>query len=147
MLFRSIERNLNLVLQVLQITDRAIVCVNLMDEAAAHGITVDERGLARDLGVPVVPTAARRGQGIKRLLKEIDDMARGRTACRPHRLKYEVPGLREAMAEVTAALEKAYPNVPHRDWIAMRLLEGDPRIAEAVASGAIGSLEADHAAT
>ncbi len=142
-----IERNLNLVLQVLQITNRVIVCVNLIDEAKAHGITIDERGLARDLGVPVVLTAARSGQGIDRLLKEIDDMANGRTPCKPHPLKYEVPGLREAMDEITAALEEAYPNVPHRDWIAMRLLEGDPRIVEAVASGAIGNLELDHAAT
>jgi ferrous iron transport protein B len=142
-----IERNLNLVLQVLQITDRVVVCVNLIDEAEAHGITVDERGLARDLGVPVVLTAARRRRGIERLLKEIDDMANGRTPCKPHQLKYESPGLREAMDEITAVLEKAYPNVPHRDWIAMRLLEGDPRITEAVATGAIGNLEKDHAAT
>ncbi len=142
-----IERNLNLALQVLQITNRVIVCVNLIDEAKAHGITVDERGLARDLGVPVVLTAARQGQGIERLVKEIDDMANGHTPCNPHPLKYEVHGLREAMDEITTALEAAYPNVPHRDWIALRLLEGDPRIMEAVATGAIGNLESDHAAS
>ncbi len=141
-----IERNLNLVLQVLQITQRVIVCVNLIDEAEAHGITVDERGLSRDLGVPVVPMAARSGKGVDRLVKEIGDMASGQTPCKPHPLKYEVPGLREAMDEITAGLESLYPNVPHREWIAMRLLEGDPRIVEAVASGAIGNLEQDHAA-
>ena len=97
-----IERNLNLALQVLQITDRAIVCVNLIDEAEAHGVSVDERGLARDLGVPVVLAAARRGRGIDRLVKEIDDMANGRTPCTPRRLKYEVPGLREAIDEIAA---------------------------------------------
>jgi len=80
-------------------------------------------------------------------VQEIDGMAQGRTPCKPHRLKYDVPGLREAMNEIAAALDAAYPNVPHRDWIAMRLLEGDPRIAEAVASGAVGNLEPDHAAT
>jgi ferrous iron transport protein B len=141
-----IERNLNLVLQVLQITNRVIVCVNLIDEAEAHGITVDERGLARDLGVPVVLTAARKELGIDRLIQEIENMATGLTTCKPYRLKYEVPGQREAMDKITAALEETYPNVPHRDWIAMRLLEGDPRIVEAVASGAIGNLEQDHAA-
>lgn len=141
-----IERNLNLTLQVLQITDRAIVCVNLVDEAKAHGITVDQRGLARDLGVPVVLAAARRGQGIDRLVVEIDDMVKGETPCNPHRLNYEVPGLRQAMDKITAALEAQYPNVPHRDWIAMRLLEGDRSITEAVASGAIGHLVSDHAA-
>jgi ferrous iron transport protein B len=142
-----LERNLNLALQVLQITNRVVVCVNLIDEAKAHGITVDERGLARDLGVPVVLAAARRGEGIERLLQEIGDMAAGKTPTNPQRLKYEVPGLREAMEQLTAELEAVYPNVPHRQWIAMRLLEGDPRIVEAVSSGAIGSLESDHAAT
>lgn len=141
-----IERNLNLALQVLQITNRAVICINLIDEAEAHGITVDDRGLARDLGVPVVPTAARSGQGVQQLVREIADMANGVTACKPRRLKYEVPGLREAMDEIIASLEALYPNVPHREWIAMRLLEGDPRIAEAVASGSLGNLKDDHAA-
>ncbi|MCA9984372.1 MAG: 50S ribosome-binding GTPase, partial [Anaerolineales bacterium] len=45
-----LERNLNLVLQILEITDRAVVCLNLMDEARRHGLAVDERRLARDLG-------------------------------------------------------------------------------------------------
>ncbi len=141
-----LERNLNLVLQVLQITERAIVCVNLIDEAKAHGLTVDCRGLARDLGVPVVPTAARQGEGIDVLLKEIDNMANGRTPCKPHRLKYDVPGLREAMDELTSALRETFPNVPHTDWIAMRLIEGDKRIADAVATREIGVLAEDHAA-
>ncbi len=142
-----LERNLNLALQVLQISHRVVVCVNLIDEAKAHGITVDDRGLARDLGVPVVLSAARQGVGIDRLLEEIGNMASGTTLTTPQKLKYEVPGLREAMEQITAELEAAYPNVPHREWIAMRLLEGDPQIIEAVASGAIGNLAADHAAS
>ncbi|HJX41907.1 MAG TPA: FeoB small GTPase domain-containing protein, partial [Anaerolineales bacterium] len=51
----KLERNLNLALQVLEITDRAVLCLNLMDEAHRHGLQVDHRRLARDLGVPVVP--------------------------------------------------------------------------------------------
>jgi ferrous iron transport protein B len=141
-----LERNLNLVLQVLQITDRVVVCVNLVDEARAHGLAVDFRGLARDLGVPVVPAAARRGEGIGALLQAVDDLANGRTPCRPRRLAYDVPGLREAMGELVAALRGAFPDVPHAEWIAMRLLEGDPRIIEAVLSREIGTLSEDHAA-
>lgn len=141
-----LERNLNLALQVLQITNRVIVCVNLIDEAKAHGVTVDGRGLARDLGVPVVLTAARQGEGIEQLLHEIDDMANGRTACRPHRLECDMPALRQGVDELVAALQESFPNAPHPEWIAMRLLEGDPRIVEAVASGEIGSLKRDHAA-
>lgn len=135
-----LERNLNLILQVLQITHKAIVCVNLIDEAQKHGFTVDGPGLARDLGVPVVPTAARYNQGIDDLLKEIDDMAKGRTVCNPRRLNYDLPGLREGIKELSTALERTFPNLPHREWIAMRLLEGDSQIVNAVASGDIGSL-------
>ena len=60
-----LERNLNLVLQVLEITERVVVCLNLIDEAERHGLQVDDRRLARDLGVPVVPTAARQNQGLE----------------------------------------------------------------------------------
>jgi Fe2+ transport system protein B len=142
-----LERNLNLALQVLQITEKAIVCVNLIDEAKAHGVTVDGRGLARDLGVPVVLAAARQGEGIDQLLTEIDAMANGRSSCSPHRLKYEIPNVQESIEELEAALAAAFPNMPHREWVALRLLEGDPRIVEAVASGEIGLLEKDHVAT
>src|SRR5439155_8607858 len=72
-----LERNLNLVLQVLQVTDKVVVAVNLIDEAARHGITVDTRHLARELGVPVTATAARRGRGIPDLLESIDLVVRG----------------------------------------------------------------------
>ena len=64
-----LERNLNLVLQVLEITSRAVVALNLMDEARRKGIDIDPRRLARDLGVPVVPTAARQGEGLPLLLQ------------------------------------------------------------------------------
>jgi ferrous iron transport protein B len=73
-----LERNLNLVLQVLEITNRAVVCLNLIDEARRHGLTVDERRLARDLGVPVVPTSARFGQGLEELNQAIVEVASGR---------------------------------------------------------------------
>ena len=141
-----LERNLNLALQVLTITDRAVVCVNLMDEAEAHGVQVDAHGLSRDLGVPVVLAAARQGRGMDDLLREIDNLARGRTVCRPRRLAYDIPALRASLDELTAALGEVYPNVPQREWIALRLLEGDERIRQAVASGEIGSLGEDHAA-
>ena len=66
-----LERNLNLVLQVLEITDRAVLCLNLMDEAERNHIEIDTRTLARDLGIPVVPTSARYDKGIQRLSLEI----------------------------------------------------------------------------
>jgi ferrous iron transport protein B len=73
-----LERHLNLVLQVLEITDRVIVCLNLMDEARRHGLEVDAPRLERDLGVPVVATSARHGEGMAELVATIEDVAAGR---------------------------------------------------------------------
>ncbi len=143
----ALERNLNLALQVLQVTDRAVLCLNLMDEARANGLIVDPRGLASDLGIPVVPCSARSGEGIDNLLHEIDAVATGEVVCKPYRLKLDVPGLRELLADVTRRLKEAFPSLPNAQWIALRLIEGDRVVADLVARGEVGQLSNDHAAS
>ncbi len=138
-----LERNLNLVLQVLEITDRAVVCLNLMDEAKRQRLHVDDRRLSRDLGVPVVPAAARRGEGMSELTQVLSDVATGRTVCRPQRIKNEPPELRKAVRTLMDQLDEVFPNVPNSRWVALRLLEGDTRIMEAVCSGELGDLNRD----
>lgn len=135
-----LERNLNLVLQVLEITDRAVVCLNLMDEAERHGLQIDHRRLARDLGVPVVPTAARNGQGLDQLLQAISDVATGQTLCRPHRIKSGSPLIHDAINKLVKMLEGIYPDLPNAQWVALRLLDGDQRIAQALSAGELGEL-------
>ena len=135
-----LERNLNLVLQVLEITDRAVVCLNLMDEARRHGLQVDERQLSRDLGVPVVPTAARFGQGLPELLQAIGGVASGKVVCRPHRFEQEPPALQPALTNLLAKLKAAYPELPNARWVAMRLLAGDDHLAAALREGQLGNL-------
>jgi ferrous iron transport protein B len=135
-----LERNLNLVLQVLEITERAVVCLNLVDEATRHGLQIDERRLARDLGVPVVPTVARRGEGLDQLLQAIADVATGRTVCRPHRIKSESPAVRNAIGQLSAQIKAVYPALPNARWLAMRLLDGDQRIVQSILSGELGSI-------
>ena len=82
-----LERNLNLVLQILEITNKAVLCLNLMDEAKRLEIEIDDRTLARDLGIPVVPTSARSKEGIPELLKIVHQVATGEIKCKPHRIK------------------------------------------------------------
>jgi len=135
-----LERNLNLVLQVLEITDRAVVCLNLIDEAQRHGLTVDERQLSRDLGVPVVPTAARSGQGLPELLQAISEVASGKTVCRPYRQASEPPAIRQALNELVAKIRTAHPDLPNARWVALRLLGGDERMAAALRQGELGRL-------
>lgn len=135
-----LERNLNLVLQVLEITDRVVLCVNLMDEARRHGVQVDDRQLARDLGVPVVTTAARSGEGLPELLRAIAEVATGRVVCRPHRLEDEPPALKSALNELVAQIHALYPGLPNARWVALRLLGGDESMAEALRKGTLGNL-------
>jgi Fe2+ transport system protein B len=135
-----LERNLNLVLQVLEITERAVVCLNLMDEANRHGLQIDDRRLARDLGVPVVPTVARQSQGLDQLLQAISDVATGETVCRPHRIRSESPAIKDAVNQLVTLLENAYPGLPNARWVALRLLDGDQRITQAVRAGELGDL-------
>lgn len=142
----SLERNLNLALQVLQITSRAVLCLNLMDEAEAHGLMVDARGLAAELGIPVVPCAAREGRGIDRLLAEIHAVASGSLKPSPRRLELPIPGLSEAIGRIRSLLLERFPGLPNVDWIAQRLIEGDRSIADRVEDGSIGEIAGDHAA-
>ncbi|RME85762.1 MAG: iron transporter FeoB [Caldilineae bacterium] len=135
-----LERNLNLALQVLEITDRVVICLNLMDEARRHGLIVDDRRLARDLGVPVVPTVARSREGLPELLQAIDDVATGRTVCKPYRLRNESPAIKHALKILIPQIEQVFPGLPNARWVALRLLDGDERIIEAVRTGELGDL-------
>jgi len=136
-----LERNLNLVLQILEITDRAVVCLNLMDEAGRHGITVDDRQLARDLGVPVVPTSARYGRGLPELLQAINDMATAKSLGRPQRLETEPSVIKPALADLVSQLKAAFPELPNPRWVALRLLGGDESIVDALRTGRLGTLQ------
>ncbi len=129
-----LERNLNLVLQTLEITDRTVVCLNLMDEAARKGIRVDEASLARDLGVPVVPTVALSGKGLGRLMDVVLELVEGEIQTSPHRLALD-PQLSRAVEELRPLIERMVPGLPNLQWVALRLLDGDERVREALRSG------------
>jgi ferrous iron transport protein B len=142
-----LERNLNLVLQVLEITERAVVCLNLIDEARRHGRTVDERRLARDLGVPVVPTVARTRQGIDALLTTVAQVASGEVVCRPHRISRSAKAPERTIERLTLAIDESFPGIANSRWIAIRLLDGDARIEEALLSGELLEVALGHTAT
>jgi ferrous iron transport protein B len=136
-----LERNLNLALQVLEITDRVVICLNLMDEARRQGLAVDSRRLSRDLGVPVVATAARFGEGLPELLQAIEDVASGRFVCRPYRLQSHPQDLKAALTLLTQAISAEFAGLPNTRWVAMRLLDGDETIAAALRHGELGRTE------
>lgn len=135
-----LERNLNLTLQILQITDHVVVALNLIDEAKRHGIRVDVRHLSRQLGVPVVPMAARRMQGIAELLQAIEQVASGAYVTRPYRIQQRDAKLEHALEEMVTAVAHEFPNLPNARWVALRLLDGDASIKQAVREHTLGDL-------
>ncbi len=70
-----IEKNLNLVYQVMEITPNVIVCVNLLDEARKKNISIDLKLLEEKLGVPVVGTIAKKKKTLKKLTEKIDEIS------------------------------------------------------------------------
>lgn len=140
-----LERNLNLTLQILEITDRVIVALNLIDEAQRHGIHIDERHLARMLGVPVIPMVARRMQGITELLRAIEQLALGIYVTHPHRIQQRDAILEHALETLVKMVEQAYPGLPNARWVALRLLDGDASIEQAIREHRLGDLSLENA--
>jgi ferrous iron transport protein B len=138
-----LERNLNLVLQILEITDRVVVCLNLMDEAKRHGIAVDPRKLEAALGVPVIPTTARRDEGLAELRQAIARVASGEVVPTPLRPPALPTDLESATGAVAERLGTLWPELPNARWVALRLLAGDDRIEDAVRTGALAELFSD----
>jgi len=133
-----LERNLNLVLQILEITDKVVVCLNLMDEAKRHGIGLDVAGLAKQLGVPVIPTVARRGDGIPELLEAMRGVASGRIRPTPYRIPDHPIEVESAVSSLAESVEAGFPGLVNSRWVALRLLNADARVVEAVKSGDLG---------
>lgn len=119
-----LERNLNLALQVMEITPKVVVCVNLLDEAARKGISVDIGKLQDELGVPVVGTTARTGAGLGALKEKLFTVANGGAALSPRKISY-CERVERAVAELLPELEAAPAGGLKPRWLAMRLLEGE----------------------
>ena len=116
-------RNLNLVLQTIEITPNVIVCVNLMDEAAKKNICVDCKALSDALGVPVAATAARQKSGLDNLTEEIKAMTDA-----PRKRTAQKPVYRDAIEAAVAQIEPTIAAVTQKvnpRWAALRLLDAD----------------------
>lgn len=122
-----LERNLNLVLQILEITDKVVVCVNLLDEAAKKKIEVNIKQLSQCLGVPVVGMCAKSGKGIKQLKEAVANIIQGKAEISPVKIEYS--------KEIEHSISKLLPLFDNLDispklkrCYALRLLENDDYI-------------------
>ena len=120
----ALEHSLALVLQIGEITENVIVCLNLMDEAERCGIKIDTDRLSGILGVPVVATVARKRKSPRALIKALDGFLSS-----PEKSFREKPvysdRVEHAVGIVESALKKVDTGTVSRRWIALRLIEGD----------------------
>ncbi len=138
-----IERNLNLVLQTLEISSRAIICVNLIDEAKKKGIEIDVKTLSRELGVPVVPTIARDQKGIYELLSSIEKIATSPEPIKSRAFQVSDPAYAGQLNQLAETIRSGFPDIPNANWLASRILDSDKSIIEALKKGQIASLGED----
>ena len=119
-----LERNLNLVLQVMEITPNVVVCVNLLDEAKKKKISIDLTALEKELGVPVVGTSARSGKGLTELMEKVETLCAGEIRLNPRKVRYDTP-IANAIASLADVLYEKLDGLPGGTWLALRLLEDD----------------------
>lgn len=115
-----LERNLNLTLQIAEITDRVILGVNLMDEAKKNGVKIDFSVLSAELGIPVVPMSAGKNKGLDKLKEEILRICKASPPNKKKSLR-----IKEAEKEISAVsrILKAYIGENYKnDYYAMRIL-------------------------
>jgi small GTP-binding protein len=120
----ALERNLNLALQVLEVSKNVVICLNLTDEAKKLGLIINEQILMRRLGVPIVKISARNKTGISALLDTIDRLVNGVIECNPNQIQYDLETEQKIQYLEQRLLNIFGEQLPTR-WLAIRMLDGD----------------------
>jgi ferrous iron transport protein B len=129
-----LERNLNLVLQTIEITNNVVVCVNLMDEAKRKGINVDLVKLSLLLGVPTVGTSATTGTGLKELMDVVYKLTNNEIPINLIKIKYN-EALENAISIIEPEVKRVIRNIPlkiNSRWISLKLLENNDSLIESL---------------
>lgn len=132
-----LERNLNLALQILEVNKKAVICVNLLDEATKKGIQIDLDELSLYLGVPVVGTAARSGEGLDELKDAVFDVATGKRKVFGTKIKYN-SNIEKAIIKLENIIEdsklfddKTFSYLSKR-FLALRLIDCDKKLDNSI---------------
>jgi len=133
----NLQRNLYMVLQFLELGFPVVVDLNLVDYAAKLGLKIDHEKLSQLLGVPVVPTIAVRGEGVKELIQKAVDVAQGKLEHASLKIEYG-RDVEQAVQTLEEAISKYMPKTPYdlpSRALAIQLLEGDPEFTQILKEG------------
>ncbi len=123
-----LERNLNLVYQIMELTNNLILCINLIDEAKKKNIIIDRNGIEKELGIPVVMCAARRNLGMNELKDTILKVSKGKIKPKAKPVIYE-DSIEDKIGKLIPYIENGFENINSR-WIALRMVDGDETIRD-----------------
>lgn len=126
-----LERNLNLVLQTLEITSNVVVSVNLLDEAKRKKINIDIKELSDQLGVPVIGTSARSGKGLDFLMEAVYDVTHNLVINTPIQIAYE-DTIEEAIDMIEPSVKELLKDRLNSRWVSIKLLDGDETLIKAL---------------
>ena len=130
----NLERNLYLTLQLLELQTPIVVALNMIDEARKRGIEIDHEKLSELLGVPVVPTVATRGEGIKEVVETALKVIDGKITIRHMKVHYgrDIEAIIQELEKIIKERLKTIPRNIRARTLAILLLEGDPEIVEEI---------------
>ena len=126
-----LERNMNLVLQTLEITDRVVVCVNLMDEARRKNIRIDCGQLAENLGIPVVGASARSRKGLTELMDQVEATVFQKERRETVKVRYTKP-IEDAIALLEPVVAEKLGKRLNARWISLKLLDQEPSLVQSL---------------
>jgi ferrous iron transport protein B len=138
-----LSRSLELTLELLELNFPLVICLNMIDEAEKKGVEIDVGHLSQELGVPVIPTIAIRGQGVPELFQSALETAKRGTAGKIHFLSLDVERVISELADLLGVATARRLGVPQR-FLAIRLLEQDEEFEQAVREinpGIMGDIE------
>ncbi|MEF9990567.1 MAG: ferrous iron transport protein B [Romboutsia sp.] len=128
----SLERNFNLALQIMELTNNVILCINLIDEANKKGIFIDKDKIEKELGIPVVLTSARSGNGMDNLLITLDKVVSGSYSYNNKLIAYD-KYIESLLSLIENDLKTYIPYIKSR-WLGLRLIDGDDSIYESMSN-------------
>ncbi|WP_315120399.1 ferrous iron transport protein B [uncultured Clostridium sp.] len=126
-----LERNLNLLLQILEMTDKVVLCVNLIDEANRKKININLKELSNILGIPVIGTSARSGDGIDELMEAVYKVSMGEIITNPLKVKYN-SFVEDTIEKLNPRLKELCEDKLDSRWLALKLIDGEDFILKSI---------------
>lgn len=130
----NLERNLNLCMQIMEITDNVVVCLNLSDEAKRKQIRIDSKKLSEILNVPVISTSARNKKGIKELMEAVEMCINEKNVKEAMKVKYTAVVETAIKNTENEIIKKIDTRKINSRWVALKLIEQNNELTKKIST-------------